>query len=93
MAAAKQTLEALHDKLATTLAEIIESGEIVKNADGEAVKVTPSASILSVARQFLKDNHIEAQAVPGSPLGKLAGVQMPFPSAASEDAAEERFEH
>ena len=42
--------------------------------DGEGNKIPPPAAILNVARQFLKDNRIEAQAVQGSPLAGLADL-------------------
>ncbi|WAW10010.1 hypothetical protein NB640_12445 [Oxalobacter vibrioformis] len=65
-AAPKEKLGELH----TALAEVL-LAEIKKDE-------TPAA-ILNVARQFLKDNGIEALAVPTSPLGQLATV-LPFPS-------------
>ncbi len=57
-AASKSALEELHDTLATVL---------TKALDGE-----PNAALLNVARQFLKDNGIEAVVVPGTP---IAGLQ------------------
>lgn len=54
----------LHGELARVLTKAIQNpGE-----DG------PQAAILSVARQFLKDNKIEAVPVKGSPLGELADL-------------------
>jgi hypothetical protein len=53
------TLEDLHRILAETLLERIR--------DPEA-----KASDLNVARQFLKDNHIDSLPTKGSPLGALA---------------------
>lgn len=53
MAKAELTaLEKLHEQLATTLADEIRKG--VGSEEGI------QSSLLSVARQFLKDNHIEA---------------------------------
>jgi len=46
------TMESLHELLAQTLKDAITTG--VKSEEGI------QASLLSVARQFLKDNHIEA---------------------------------
>jgi stage V sporulation protein SpoVS len=43
------------------------------------------AAILNVARQFVKDNGIEAVIVPGSPAGKLADKLKEFPFDASSD--------
>lgn len=62
-AASTSALEALHNKLAETLSEMIDE------VDGET---KGAAAILNVARQFLKDNHVEARAAEGSPLGRLA---------------------
>ena len=60
----KETLEVLHTGLADELLQRIKSGEAT-SAD------------LSVARQFLKDNGIDAYATPDSPLGELI-TQLPF---------------
>lgn len=59
-----KSLESLHAKLAEVLYDEVTAGE-------------PSASILNVARQFLKDNHIEGAAEEGTPVGNLAQV-LPF---------------
>jgi hypothetical protein len=53
-------LGSLHGVLARTLKESIEKGEQYINKDGELAVKPASASLLSVARQFLKDNHIES---------------------------------
>ncbi len=57
-------LEALHDSLATELSQRIISGEA-------------TAADLSVARQFLKDNGIDAFATSESPLKQLVD-SLPF---------------
>jgi hypothetical protein len=66
--ATDKELASLHGSLANVLAEQIASGEYMVNKEGELV-LDPSgkpimkpvpASVLSVARQFLKDNHMEA---------------------------------
>lgn len=62
--AKKEALEMLHAALATSLAEKIRKGEV-------------TAADLNVARQFLKDNHIEASPEPGSPLDDLR-KDLPF---------------
>lgn len=62
--ATKDLLDQLHGALAKELLDRINSGE-AKPAD------------LNAARQFLKDNGIEALTLPGSPLGKLAEA-LPF---------------
>lgn len=62
--ASNEVLDALHAQLARTLADKIKNGEA-------------TAADLSVARQFLKDNGIEAVPTPKSPLADLAG-SLPF---------------
>ena len=60
----KETLEALHKALAEQLLARVKSGEA-------------TAADLGVARQFLKDNNIEALIEPGNPLHDLARA-VPF---------------
>lgn len=58
MAKAELTaMESLHELLAVTLQTAIQNG--VNSEEGV------NSSILSVARQFLKDNHIEANGAKG----------------------------
>jgi hypothetical protein len=71
-------MEKLHEILATTLRKAIEND----CTDGDGKPVAVSASILNVARQFLKDNGIEAAAIPNSATGRLAQV---FPFKAESD--------
>lgn len=59
-------MEALHAKLCEVIAEAIQDST---DADGNIVK--PSASMINVARQFLKDNGIDSVATTGSPLDKV----------------------
>lgn len=73
--ASQSELEALHDVLAKALSESIKR----KRTDEAGNVLDAPASILSVARQFLKDNGIEAQVTPENPLGKLA-EDFPFQS-------------
>jgi len=61
--ATPQELEQLHSLMAKTLATMI--------------KEDPTASTLNVARQFLKDNNIEAEIVDGTELGNLV-ESLPF---------------
>jgi len=70
MAASKDSLERLHSTIAdklTTAIEEMESGE------------KGLAALLNVARQFVKDNGIEAELVPGVGAGKLAEKLKEFP--------------
>ena len=60
--ASDEALASLHAKLA----EVLKEGLALKDELGR-----PNPALLSVARQFLKDNKIEAEAPPGSPLGDL----------------------
>jgi len=62
VAADKDDLEKLHASLATTLASAITQ----KDENGGL-----NASVLNVARQFLKDNGIQARSAPGTPLAVL----------------------
>ena len=52
-------MEELHGVLAKTLSDAIKKGTVVLNKDGEPTTIDTPAAVLSVARQFLKDNHIE----------------------------------
>lgn len=77
--ASNAALEALHNALAETLAKAITEGVPVKDEEGNIVTLPAPAAILNVARQFLKDNGIEAQAVPESPLARIT-QGLPFPT-------------
>jgi len=67
----EQALGSLHGKLAEVLKEAIEQ-EYLDPETG--ARLPPPAAILNVARQFLKDNKIEALAVAHSPLAGLADL-------------------
>lgn len=67
----EKALSGLHGKLAEILQEAISQDY---GTDDMGVKVPPPAAILNVARQFLKDNKIEAVAAPGTPLHDLADL-------------------
>lgn len=67
----EKELAGLHGKLAEVLKEAI-SRDYFDEATGE--KLPPPAAILNVARQFLKDNKIEAMAAQGSALGDLSDL-------------------
>ena len=62
--ASKKAMEELHGALAKALAERISAGEA-------------TAADLAVARQFLKDNGVDAIPTDGNGLGKLA-QELPF---------------
>lgn len=67
----EKALGELHGVLANVLKEAI-SKDYFDQETGE--KTPPPAAILNVARQFLKDNKIEAIAAQGSPLHSLADL-------------------
>lgn len=67
----EKALGSLHGQLAEVLREAI-TKDYVDPDTGE--KLPPPAAILNVARQFLKDNKIEALAVQDSPLARLADL-------------------
>lgn len=71
--ASQDAMEKLHEALANQLTELCKTQKVT-DANGEEVKVPPSASILNVARQFLKDNGIEGAGTPTSPQGNLAAA-------------------
>jgi hypothetical protein len=71
--ASQDALEALHGAMAKCLADKIRSGEA-------------TAADLAVARQFLKDNGIDAIPTADNPLGALT-ASLPFPTA--DDARNE----
>lgn len=63
--ASDKALADLHIKLA----EVLKDALAFKDEEGK-----PNPALLNVARQFLKDNKIEAEAPKGSPLGDLADL-------------------
>jgi len=69
--AEEKDLGELHGTLANVLRDAITRPYTDKDT-GEVIP--PPAAILNVARQFLKDNKIEAIAVQGTPLAGLADL-------------------
>jgi hypothetical protein len=78
----EQSLSGLHGKLAEVLTAAISEGvplmlndgTPILDKDGQPIRAPAPAAILNVARQFLKDNKIEAIAAQGSPLHSLADL-------------------
>lgn len=66
----EKELASLHGELAKVLKEAI----VKEYVDEAGQPMPPPAAILNVARQFLKDNKIEAVSVEGSPLHNLADL-------------------
>lgn len=69
--ASEKALSELHAKLADTLGTALSADYF--DADGNKLPCAPAA-ILNVARQFLKDNNIDATPKQGTPLGNLANL-------------------
>jgi hypothetical protein len=67
----EKALGSLHGKLADVLKDALSQDYIDPDT---GMKLPPPAAILNVARQFLKDNKIEALAAEGSPLAGLADL-------------------
>lgn len=67
----EQSLAGLHGRLAEVLKEALEQEYLDPDS---GIKLPPPAAILNVARQFLKDNKIEAVSAAGSPLHNLADL-------------------
>jgi hypothetical protein len=67
----EKSLAGLHGKLAEVLKEALEQEYLDPDS---GIKLPPPAAILNVARQFLKDNKIEAVSAVGSPLHNLADL-------------------
>lgn len=63
--ASEDALDALHSELASVLTK----GLAIRDDEGR-----PIAALLNVARQFLKDNHVDGAPLPNTPLGELAGL-------------------
>jgi hypothetical protein len=63
-------MDELHRKLAEVLKESLENPGVDENG----VLLKPSPAMLNVARQFLKDNGVEAQVKTSSPLDHLANL-------------------
>lgn len=70
MAASKESLQTLHSAIATKLTDAIQKMDAGEKG---------LAALLNVARQFVKDNGIEAVPAPNSPLGGLTEKLRQFP--------------
>lgn len=76
--APSKAMEQLHAALARTLADAISEGIPVKDeATGEVTKAPAPAALLSVARQFLKDNNISTD-IASDPNIKGLVAALPF---------------
>lgn len=77
----EKELASLHGQLAKVLKDAITDGTPVivdgvplMDKDGNFVKLPATPAILNVARQFLKDNKIEAISIQGTALHDLADL-------------------
>lgn len=77
--ATKKAMAALHKALADTLHDQITNGTVTEEG-----KISAPAAVLSVARQFLKDNGIEATA-DSEELQKLGSVASKLPFSQPDD--------
>lgn len=77
--ASEAALAQLHALLANAFTGIIKDGVTIMNRDGEEVKVTAPAAYLKEAREFLKDNNVDAIPSANPALQSLAAV-LPFPA-------------
>lgn len=77
----QDSMNSLHGELAKVLTVALKNGVMeIDKETGETQVASCPASILSVARQFLKDNNIEADLRKNKPLRELAAV-LPFAGA------------
>lgn len=85
-ATSKDLMEALHVVLAQELSKQLREGTWVEGDDGKPVRLSPKAALLNVARQFLKDNNIEAAIGKGGAVDEVMDAlakfedELPFPS-------------
>ncbi len=59
MAISKETLDKIHELLASELVSRLEHGSVVRDKEGNLVEASVTAAELNVIRQFLKDNGID----------------------------------
>lgn len=82
-------LQDLHNKLADVLLEALHEGVPLQDSTGKIVKAPAPAAVLNVARQFLKDNNIDALPVEGSKVASIA-ASLPFAGSAEDDYTDQR---
>ncbi len=77
----------LHGVLAEDLMKRIKDGEVVQTKEGDVVTISCSVAALNVARQFLRDNGIQADAETNPQLKDLVS-RLPFKDANGDDEEE-----
>lgn len=82
--ASEAALAKLHELLAEAFTGIIRDGVTVMDRQGEAVTVTAPAAYLKEAREFLKDNNVDAIPQANPALQNLASV-LPFPAPGEDE--------
>ena len=76
--ASEAALAKLHELLAEAFTGIIKDGVTVLDRQGNEVKLTAPAAYLKEAREFLKDNNVDAIPSANPAIQNLASV-LPFP--------------
>lgn len=75
MKSATQTQVDLSEKLDKILLDTLENGQTALDDEGKVVKLTPSAALLNVARQRLRDCGVAPDVkAPGNDIGKIVDV-------------------
>ena len=82
--ASQDALAGLHGLLAKAFSSIIAEGVEIIGKDGSAQRVTAPAAYLKEAREFLKDNGVEALPTANKDIQNLAAT-LPFPSIEEEE--------
>jgi hypothetical protein len=82
--ASQAALDQLLSLLANALATIIKDGVKVMGKDGEELQLTAPASFFKEAREFLKDNGVEALPEAHKGIQTLAAV-LPFPEQGDDE--------
>jgi len=82
--ASQEALAQLHSLLASALSTIIKDGVKVITKEGDEVFLSAPASFFKEAREFLKDNGVEALPAANAGLQSLAAV-LPFPAAGDDE--------
>lgn len=54
-----KTLVRLQELLSKEMVRVLEEGVVTQDNDGNIVRLTPGAPMLSVIRQYLKDNNMQ----------------------------------
>jgi len=84
--ASKDDLNLLHTLTAKMCLDILQNGVWIKDDEGIARQITPSASLLAVVTKFLKDNNITDDGQPAPNAGRdLAAAARNLPEFDSDE--------